>query len=83
MSKSASDTTPYYAPEPESACSEAAARLNVVIKMLRGHDCPVGPRTPSDDDHQGYDMCVASDVLIDIRDLLLASARAHEHGGGR
>ena len=56
-------------------CSEAVGRLNVVIEMLRDHDCS----SPNDlEDCQGYDLTMMEDALTAIRDMLHHTAHAPE-----
>ena len=61
------------APNPVEACSEAAARLKVVIRML--HDDYYQKLRPADLPGDASGVRHAAEGLRDIRDLLTAAAR--------
>jgi hypothetical protein len=67
---------PPYVPLPTEACTEAAYRLNVVLRLLGDHNCKDG-----DDDgtaEGGYDLSIMRDALEAIRNLLTASVKRDE-----
>ena len=78
---------PPYIPDPVSACSEAAMRLNVVITLLNEHDCDAQPVEDDPNDDGGYTISITRNIVRDIRDLLRASVREAEQarttGGAR
>ena len=63
---------PKYTPSPIDACEEAAMRINVVLRMLRHHDCRVD--SAAVDDTGGYDLLIMADALEATRNLLQEAA---------
>ena len=65
---------------PLDALKEAAAKLNVALLLLREHGdrctSTVLPDESEADDSEGWDLGVAEDLIRDIRDLLIKSAKA-------
>ena len=71
--------------DPIDACSEAAYRLNVVIRLLNEHECGIGGGgdaaahdDTADEDEGGYDLSVMREALRDIRDMLRLTVRTEE-----
>jgi len=72
------DPEPEVPPSPADACEEAAARLNVVLKMLHAdYHSKLRPAEPQG--AAGGGTLQVADGLRDIRDLLKAAARQEDH----
>ena len=72
-------TAPPYVPPPRDACHEAAARLNVVLRLLESRNDRSAHDDPANDD-EGYLLSTVEDLVRDIRNLLhqsLASGDRH------
>ena len=65
----------------EDACLDSAAKLNVVIAMIRNVQDPEHHHGKDDDDG-GYGLTAARDMLYNIRDELRKAASASEAARG-
>ncbi|HXG57078.1 MAG TPA: hypothetical protein VNJ03_17000 [Vicinamibacterales bacterium] len=63
---------PSYTQNPVDACEEAAQRINVVLGMLRDHDCRADDGAI--DGTGGYELSIMADALEAIRNLLQKAA---------
>ena len=58
---------------PIDAINEAIPRINVVLRLLNTHDYPLNPSQDEPAAEEGYDLCIATEALERVRDLLQAA----------